>query len=128
MRLGMTGQASRGRRPRCRLSHARTLRPCPLARPGTIPPFVQLNSSKGPNASASWTQLIMLDTIGQIAEPYGSVQSYVLMVGATGIEPVTPTMSTLSQCRIIQQNQRKGEGVSGRNEERTARERTRICC
>src|SRR5262245_13338959 len=87
------GQTSRGRRPRCRWSHARALRPCPLARPGTIPPFVQLNSCKGPDASASWTQLIMLDTMGQIAEPYGSIPSYVLMVGATGIEPVTPTMS-----------------------------------
>jgi hypothetical protein len=51
------------------------------------------NASQAGNlAEASWTQLKMLDTI--VKPPSPQIRPVVfLMVGATGIEPVTPTMS-----------------------------------
>src|SRR5262245_61071 len=101
MRLGMTGQTSTGSRPRCRSSHGPAL---PINAPSApLAPFHLYEPRAAPSRShcpvrrePRWSVVDAVENARhdcQSAEPYGSVPSYVLMVGATGIEPVTPTMS-----------------------------------
>src|SRR5262245_10173756 len=102
MRLGMTGQTSTGWRPRCRSSHGPAL---PINAPSAPPGAITFTNPALRHAvpiaqSAGESRRSVVDAVEnarhdcQSAEPYGSVPSYFLMVGATGIEPVTPTMST----------------------------------